>query len=330
MLISIIVPVYNVETFLEKCVNSLLCQTYHNLEIILVNDGSTDSSGKLCDELKERDSRIKVIHKENGGLSSARNAGIAIAQGAYIGFVDSDDYVEPDMYETMLSAILEHKKDIACCGREVDLFGLRKKHEFTLDHVKVYDREKAIEELLYLQEMDVSACDKLYTRHIFDEIRYPEGRISEDAAVIFDILQKADGVVHVGKPFYHYIFRKNSISKSKYNERKFDIYTNMNTAIQFVDQNYPRLKNACKVYVCTSVSSIIQLMREDKDAQNAFRDQYKQFMRIFNYGFVETMLSRRVSLKSKTRIGLLKLHMHTVYSRLQETRNKLHYNSRNM
>ena len=221
-MISVIVPVYNVESFLERCVDSLINQTYQDLEIVLVNDGSTDSSGQLCDKLKEKDPRIVVVHKENGGLSSARNAGIAVAKGDYFGFVDSDDYIEPDMYETMLNAILAHGKDIACCGREIDIFGQRTKNEFTLPQQKVYSREEAIEAVLYLQEMDVSACDKLYARHIFDDISYPVGKISEDAAIIFQILEKANGVVHVGKPFYHYIFRKNSISKACYNERKYE------------------------------------------------------------------------------------------------------------
>lgn len=115
-LISIIVPVYNVEKYLNKCIDSIINQTYKNIEIILVDDGSTDNSGKICDEYLLRDSRIKVIHKNNGGLSSARNEGINISSGEYIGFVDSDDWVEPNMYEEMYKKILYSNADIVDCG----------------------------------------------------------------------------------------------------------------------------------------------------------------------------------------------------------------------
>lgn len=323
MLISIVVPVYNVEAFLEKCVDSLISQTYQDLEIILVDDGSTDSSGQLCDQLKGKDPRIVVVHKENGGLSSARNAGIAVARGEYLGFVDSDDFVEPDMYETMLNAATRHGKDIVCCGREIDIYGSWTKQEFCLDEEKVYDRESAVEAMLYLQEMDVSACDKLYARHIFDKIAYPEGKISEDAAIIFDILNKANGIVHVGKPFYHYIFRKNSISKSGYSERKFDIYSNMVTAIEFIRKNYPHLEKACKVYVCTCVSAAVELLREDKDAKKRFPEHYTAFMQMFNYGVAATLVSKKIPTRTRFKILLVKLHLHTVYYKLQSLRNAI-------
>ena len=323
MLISVIVPVYNVEAFLKKCVDSLLCQTYQNLEIILVNDGSTDGSGQLCDQLKNKDPRIVVIHKENGGLSSARNVGIAVAKGDYLGFVDSDDFVEPDMYETMLEAAQRNGMDIACCGREIDVFGIKTKQEFTLDREKIYHREAAVEAMLYLQEMDVSACDKLYARHIFDGIAYPEGKISEDAAIIFDILQKANGIVHVGKPFYHYIFRRNSISKARYSERKYDIYTNMTATMDFISKHYPQFTKACKVYVCTCVSSAVELLRTDKEAKQRFQDHYVGFMKMFNYGFWATMTSSQTPNKTKLRILLIKLHMHEAFYQLQKIKNAL-------
>lgn len=323
MLISVIVPVYNVEAFLEKCVDSLLAQTHKELEIILVDDGSKDNSGKLCDELQKKDDRIRVIHKENGGLSSARNAGIEIAKGEYFGFVDSDDYVEPEMYATMLEAALRTGMDIACCGREINIFGLRTKEEFTLSQEKVYNREAAVEAMLYLQEMDVSACDKLYARHIFDGISYPYGKISEDAAIIFDILQKANGIVHVGKPFYHYIFRRNSISKARYSERKYDICTNMQTAKNFVQTHYPQYTKACKVYICNCVSSVIELMREDPAAKKQYRHHYKEFMQLFRYGFWATMASEKIPGKAKLRLLLIRLHMHRLFALLQTIKNKL-------
>ena len=323
MLISVIVPVYNVEAFLEKCVDSLIAQTYQNLEIILVDDGSTDSSGRLCDELKKKDPRIVVVHKENGGLSSARNAGIAVAKGDYFGFVDSDDYVEPDMYETMLKAVQSHGLDIACCGREIDLYGQRTKKEFTLSQEKVYSREEAIEAVLYLQEIDVSACDKLYARHIFDGIVYPHGKISEDAAIIFDILKTANGIVHVGKPFYHYIFRRNSISKSSYSIKKYDICANMDTAISFVNTHYPNLTEACKVYVCSCVFPVVEQLRNDKESKKQYPDHYKKYMEFFNYGFFAAARSKQLPKKTRVQIILLKLHMQNVFRVMKNIKNKI-------
>ena len=163
MLLSVIVPVYNVEPFLDKCVQSIADQTYKELEIILVDDGSTDNSPKMCGLWSQKDNRIKVIHKKNGGLSSARNAGIDIAQGEVLSFVDSDDFIEPDMYETMITALQDSGKDIACCGRIVDLWGEREKREFSISEPKVYSRDEAIKEVLCLNNIDVAAWDKIHT-----------------------------------------------------------------------------------------------------------------------------------------------------------------------
>ena len=138
MKLSVVIPVYNVEKYLDKCVESIVNQTFKDLEIILVDDGSTDESGKMCDEWTEKDTRIKVIHKINGGLSSARNAGIKQAKGEYISFIDSDDFVEQDMYATMVEALDRTGKDIASCGRIVDLWGEREKREFSLKSERIF------------------------------------------------------------------------------------------------------------------------------------------------------------------------------------------------
>ena len=171
-LISVIVPVYNVEAWLPRCGDSILSQTYENLEILLVDDGSTDDSGLICEEYAKKDTRIRVIHKENGGLSSARNSGLDAASGEYIGFVDSDDWIEPEMYAEMLSLMLKSDAQIVCAGRYDVAGGTGEK---TVGLCPKRQEQVSGEELagrIFLWDhCDSSACDKLYRRELFDGIR---------------------------------------------------------------------------------------------------------------------------------------------------------------
>lgn len=307
-MISIVVPIYNVEQFLFKCVESILNQTYKNIEIILVNDGSTDHSGEICDKLKERDQRIRVLHKKNGGLSSARNAGISIANGMYLGFVDSDDYIDQEMFYSLHEAIVRTGRDIACCGRIVDIFGKYSNIEFTLEKERVFTKEEAIGEVLYLETIDVSACDKLYQRRLFDTIKYPEGKISEDAAIIFEVLEKSNGVVHVGKPFYHYVFRNNSITKSKYSIKKHDIITNLKYTQEFIIDKYPQLIKNCKIYCTICTSALILDIEKDQKAKKIYKSHYKECWKLFNEGIWDSIASSKINKKMKVRLLVIKTH----------------------
>lgn len=234
--VTVVVPVYNVEAELNRCVESLVGQTFSDLQIILVDDGSTDLSGELCDAWADRDSRICVIHKQNGGLSSARNAGIDIAEGEYLGFVDSDDFIEPDMYETLLAGMVDGEVSMVTCGRYVHM-GDTVRNEFSTPVVMRLTSADAMKEALLGNIIDVSACDKLYRRELFDEIRYPYGRISEDAAIILQLLDRCSDVVHVGKCLYHYVFRTGSISKSTYSHKQFDVMYNCREMTAWVEKN---------------------------------------------------------------------------------------------
>jgi glycosyltransferase involved in cell wall biosynthesis len=298
-MLSVIVPVYNVQHFINKCVLSIVNQTYRDLEIILVDDGSTDLSGQLCDEWAKKDERIYVIHKTNGGLSSARNAGINFSHGNFIAFVDSDDFVDINMYQTMISAIERTGKDIACCGRIVDLWGKKEKSEFCLNHERIFNKKEAIKTILKLNIIDVSACDKVYKREIFDTIRYPEGKISEDAAIIFHLLNISNGVVHIGKAFYHYIYRENSISKSSYTHKAYDAYVNCFNTINFIQNNYTDLLKECKIYCSLVCLELLQSMQIDKKIVIKYKDDYKKYKTMFNQGFIDLMRSTDISLKIK-------------------------------
>lgn len=312
-MISIIVPVYNVESCLERCVNSLVNQKYKDIEIILVDDGSTDGSAELCDKLQQRDERIYVIHKENGGLSSARNAGINVARGDYYAFVDSDDFVERDMYETMYEAIKKSGKDIASCGRFVDIFGEYCNQEFTLDSERIYSREDAMREILFLEKIDVAAWDKLYKKKLFQDIRYPEGKISEDAAVIFDILEKSNGIIHVGKPLYHYVFRKNSITKSKYSEKKHDVISNLHHTETFLSNNHPNLMKEYEVYCAINVGGLLLDMEMDPGARKNYSEHYAEYRTIFYKTVKEALRTNRINKKMKIRLFALKTHTIKVF-----------------
>lgn len=214
-LVSIIVPVYNVEPYIETCIQSLIRQTMGNIEVILVDDGSTDRSGELCDQYAEADERIRVIHKQNGGLSSARNAGISAAKGEYLLFVDSDDYVSASLVEKTVSCAEQNQADVVVFDyQEIELCsGGKKTRTSALPAGQVIHAESVPQLLL----ITPSACNKLYKRSFWEmtQIVYPEGRNFEDLSVIPRILLQAGRVVYLeGDPLYFYVLREGSIMRS--------------------------------------------------------------------------------------------------------------------
>lgn len=207
--ISVIVPVYGVEPYLRKCLDSLVGQSYRNLEIILVDDGSPDRCGKICDEYAEKDSRIRVIHKENGGVSSARNAGLGIASGEWIGWVDSDDWVELDMFEYLLGNAQQAGAEIAVCSR-VERY--KEHHIFRgWEETLILNREEAMGLLLENDQMQNYLCDKLWKRELFRGIVFPEGKTFEDIAVMHRLFERASRVVCLPEWKYNYYQRAGSI-----------------------------------------------------------------------------------------------------------------------
>ena len=209
-LISIIVPVYNVEKYLEKCINSIINQTYKNLDIILINDGSTDNSGKVCDKFKSKDSRIKVIHKENGGLSDARNAGLKIANGEYIGFVDSDDYIAPDMFETLYNLTQKYNAEISIVSfyeiYNTKTIGVRDSRQ-----LQQMNKIEAIKELLLDSKIQSYAWNKLFKKNLFENLKFPTDKNFEDIATTLLLFEKANKIVLFEDPKYYYLRRDDSI-----------------------------------------------------------------------------------------------------------------------
>ena len=311
--LSVVVPVYNVENYLKKCIDSILSQTFKDFELILVDDGSTDNSGHICDEYDYQYEKVKVIHKENGGLSSARNAGIEIASGEYISFIDSDDYIDSNMFLNMIEALQNTNKDIAACGRVVDLWGEKEKIEFSLKKEKIYSHDQAIEEVLLLREIDVSACDKIYRKSLFDNIRYPEGKISEDAAIIFQLLDISNGIVHIGTPFYHYIYRKNSISKAKYDRRQYDSFINCINTEDFISKSYPQFKKQCKVYNTQVCGALLQSVLSDSEIKNQYKSDYNEFKNKFNEGYWRFLFTKGISMKKKIKLTFVYLNFYHLF-----------------
>lgn len=220
-IISVIVSIYNVQSYVEKSVHSICNQTYKNLEIILVDDGATDNSGKICDELATMDSRIKVIHKQNGGLSSARNEGIKIATGEYIAFVDGDDWIDEDMYEGMLRAMLKHDADIAICNyKEISQKGI---WDTSTDEIVVFEGRETLK--VFIEEdvryqIQNAAWNKLYKRSLMGDLRFPEGKLFEDIVYTTKLLARSERAVYTNRAYYNYIFdRSDSIMNSKKVER---------------------------------------------------------------------------------------------------------------
>jgi glycosyltransferase involved in cell wall biosynthesis len=257
-LISVIVPVYKVEQYLNKCIDSIINQTYPKLEIILVDDGSPDNCGIICDDYAKKDSRVIVIHKENGGLSDARNAGINEANGRYIGFVDSDDWIELDMYEKLLAAIAINDSDISICKFNIvrktsDVFinNSNTKNELILDSTGAL-------KIMYSQDLfDCSAWNKLYKRELFNDIKYPFGLFAEDLATTYKLFDKAFKITYIDEALYNYNVIGQSIMRSGFSERKLQELTSCEEILKFTEDKYPALVPYAKERIAATCRSLI-------------------------------------------------------------------------
>ena len=220
-MISVIIPVYNLENYIEQCIKSVINQTYANLEIIIIDDGSTDNSGNICDLWQKQDNRISVIHKKNSGLSDARNIGLDLAKGDYISFVDGDDWIHPQMYEILLRYYENENIDMVCCK----LVKVEEKTINDFNNVDI-DGKYAIltptDALLDLSITDVTACNKLYKRKLFNQIRYPHGRYHEDEWVIHRLLYECNKIVSTDAGLYYYMMREGSITHTFSKNRVLD------------------------------------------------------------------------------------------------------------
>lgn len=291
-LISIIVPVYNVEEYLEECIESIRKQTYKNIEILLVDDGSKDKSGKICDDYLQRDNRIKVIHKKNGGLSDARNKGIKESKGKYLIFVDSDDTIDEDMCEVLYENIIKEKSDIAIC----ELYSEKNKKIKKRIEIKNMTSKEAIKEMLCQKLFDTSAGGKLFKKEFFNKIIFPKGKLYEDLGTIYKIFELAKKITYIPVEKYYYRRRPNSITTSKFTDKQMDLFFTLEEIEEFLKIKYPELLEDLEVRALeTNVTSLHIISNQGyKNRENIKLLQNKIKNSIFKYLF-----SKRLRTKTK-------------------------------
>ena len=278
-LLSVIVPVYNVEEYLPRCVDSILDQRDVGLEVILVDDGSRDASGAICDRYAAKDSRVRVIHKENGGLSSARNTGIAAARGSFLTFVDSDDWIEANAYGPMLALLERHDAKLVCAGR-YDVNGKTGERKVGLCPKKeeCVTAEEMVGRIFLWDGCDSSACDKVYHRSLFETFRYPEGKVCEDVPTTYQIVLKAERVVLWDRPIYNYYHRPGSISTTKaITEKTFHFSQHTAVIYPYIRDNYPGIEPQAAYLRVRSLSHILLLLSQTgEEIRKTFRKEYCQ------------------------------------------------------
>ena len=288
-LISVIVPIYNVEKYLRRCIDSLVEQTYTNLEIILVDDESPDNCGKICDEYAKKDKRIVVIHKRNGGLSDARNRGLEEAKGKYIGFIDSDDYINKNMYKVLYTNMKKNNADISICNFSlVDDKGNKYKEEKQLNNeIKIYSKKEALENLLIEKDYTNHAWNKLYNKKLFKngKIQYPEGKIWEDIATTYLLFENANKVVYQNVSLYYYTQRNNSIMKGINREKIILLGDIINQRKNYLSKKYDMLRKAIEInegkYIKYYYDMILMLEFKDLYNSKLYKDYYKRYREVY-------------------------------------------------
>ena len=270
-LISIIVAIYNVENYLAKCIESILNQTYSNIEIILVVDGSSDCSLQICEKYGAIDSRIKVICKENGGQSTARNAALDIAKGDYIGFVDGDDWIEPCMYKDLYELSTRENADIVQCGWYiVDEMG-NKGNPVDAHFLERYSSDAALDELIERTEghLNTSVCTKLFSRKVACESRFLPVRAYEDDDYVFKTVAAAKKIVCIDTPLYNYFTRANSTMTAAFNLNKVALITVQSNICQLIKDRYPKRFNEVQKILCSKQFYILSNLLNAKTITGA-------------------------------------------------------------
>ena len=306
--ISVIVPVYNVEQYLERCVDSIINQTYTNLEIILVNDGSTDNSGKLCDELAKKDERIRVIHKENGGLSDARNRGIDESESDLVGFIDSDDYIDSDMYEVLLKNLNDTDADLSMCAL-YDVYNNTPEVQVTNKETWKLSSEQAIKMVMEAKILSVTAVNKLYRKSLFTDLKFEVGKIAEDAFIMIKLLDKCEKIVATNEKKYYYVHRENSITTQKFSTKFLNVIEAYEQNSNIISEKYPKLKDVAQTRMNWAYFYVLDRLLlddnyNDKELENKLISYLKNYRKdILNdplftkgrkIGFIALLLSRNL------------------------------------
>lgn len=292
-MISVIVPVYNVEKYLHKCVDSIINQTYKDLEIILVDDGSPDNCPKICDEYAQKDNRIKVIHKENGGVSSARNVGLISAQGEFVQFIDSDDFIKEQMIEKLISSLHETSSDIVVCRAITYYDSGKEKIQKNDKWEEVLNRDDAAK--LIFSEMNNAMWNKLFKKELAEGILFEEGRtFGEDPYFLAQILNKSKKVSFVSEELYYYRQRENSITSGKFSEKRFDQVYFKDKMYDYFTENFSQIVHlaerwrfVARLNICRNIFSA----KKEKEYKGVVCD-YRNFLKS-NYKKVRSLLKSK-------------------------------------
>lgn len=265
--ISVIVPVYNVEKYMEKSIESILGQTVKDIEVILVDDGSTDNSGKICDEFMEKDSRVQVIHKKNGGQSTARNAGVDKASGDYVGFVDGDDYISPLMYEKLLSMIESSEADVAVCGI-YDVYQNTMTPQCSEKAEFVCDAKEMFRNILIDDKVSGSTCNRLIKAEIAKNLRFLDGKLFEDAFYSTQLVKNVNKAAVTTEPLYYYVHRTDSTTTSVFRKADLDVIEAFLGDVQLVEERFPELKEEAKFALDSAYLRVLDKMLLTKGYRN--------------------------------------------------------------
>ena len=290
--ISIIVPVYNVEQYLSKCLESIINQTYKNLEIIIINDGSTDKSGVICDYYSEIDNRIILTHQQNQGLSMARNNAIDIANGDYFGFVDSDDWIKEDMYEILYKNSITYNADISVCDsiKVVDLDKIDIKYDNDDETITIY---KGIDKIKYnIYQGNNVVWNKLYKRDLFKDIRFPKGKFFEDIFVMYKLIDNAKKIVTTSKQKYYYLLRQDSITLSPFTIKHMDnVIEAYITKYEYISNKYPEFEIESRTLIFSALIDGMYKAYKEKCIETDKNELVRIINLIKNYDINDCSLS---------------------------------------
>ena len=300
-LITVVVPVYKVEEYLRECIDSILRQSYINLEIILVDDGSPDRCGQICDEYQVQDERIKVIHQQNKGLSGARNSAIDIAQGEYYVFIDSDDWISVNMIEELYKQMILNQADMAVTALESfyeDGSVARNAHG---DKIFVYSKVQALDCFLFNDYLTPCVCGKLYKAATWKEIRCPEGKLFEDQYTTYKLIERCEKIVYITAPLYHYRKRGGSIGHGSFNQKTYHLYDAIHEEYNYIREKYskecPNIVVAKITWEVVFINMMIVAGYYEKNTIKEVRSfARKHINAVFKCGYISKLRKGQISL----------------------------------
>ena len=296
-LLSVVIPVYHVEKYIRQCLDSVLAQTYSNMEIIIIDDGGKDGSLAICQEYARRDERIRIISQENGGISKARNVGVEHSTANYVTFIDGDDFINPKMFDTMMKLMQEKEIDIVSCG------STRKEIEPELGRgeITILDHDTLVS--MGLRDQYTSIWGKIYKRHVLEAVPFPEGRVFEDLGILYKIFHESNGMVHLDYKFYHYIKRPNSITQSSFRVKpKYDCLYLTYKKIEFAKaHHYTEELHDIHREVIKSGISLLTVFGSDASLVSKYAQEYENTER----WIAESMEDRKAWTESRTKERVL-------------------------